>query len=41
MAFDERPAPLQWAGTAAVLLGLVINQGLLSPPRRNTVSTPV
>lgn len=41
MAFDERPAPLQWAGTAAVLLGLVINQGLLSPPRRKTVSTPV
>ena len=41
MAFDERPAPLQWAGTAAVLLGLVISQGLLSPPRRNTVSTPV
>lgn len=25
--FDERPLPLQWAGTAAVLLGLLINQG--------------
>lgn len=26
LAFDERPLPLQWLGTAAVLLGLVINQ---------------
>ena len=26
-AFDERPTPMQWAGTAAVLLGLLINQG--------------
>lgn len=33
VAFDERPAPLQWAGTAAVLLGLVVNQGLLLPKR--------
>ena len=24
--FGEVPLPLQWAGTAAVLLGLVINQ---------------
>jgi O-acetylserine/cysteine efflux transporter len=27
VAFGERPLPLQWAGTAAVLLGLLINQG--------------
>ena len=27
VAFDERPLPLQWVGTAAVLLGLLINQG--------------
>ena len=26
LVFDERPLPLQWAGTAAVLLGLLINQ---------------
>ena len=26
VAFGERPAPLQWAGGAAVLMGLVINQ---------------
>jgi len=26
-AFSEWPSPLQWAGTAAVLLGLGINQG--------------
>jgi len=26
VAFGEKPAPLQWAGCAAVLLGLVINQ---------------
>jgi O-acetylserine/cysteine efflux transporter len=29
MAFGERPSALQWLGTAAVLLGLLINQGLL------------
>jgi O-acetylserine/cysteine efflux transporter len=28
--FGEQPLPLQWLGTAAVLLGLLINQGLLS-----------
>jgi len=27
VVFGERPLPLQWAGTAAVLLGLLINQG--------------
>lgn len=27
--FGEQPLPLQWLGTAAVLLGLLINQGLL------------
>jgi O-acetylserine/cysteine efflux transporter len=25
--FGERPLPLQWLGTAGVLLGLLINQG--------------
>ena len=30
--FGEQPLPLQWAGTAAVLLGLLINQGLLRLP---------
>lgn len=29
MAFGERPLPLQWLGTAGVLLGLLVNQGLL------------
>ena len=29
VAFDEYPAPLQWAGTAAVLAGLLVNQGFL------------
>lgn len=28
--FGEQPLPLQWLGTAAVLLGLLINQGLLA-----------
>jgi O-acetylserine/cysteine efflux transporter len=28
LSFGERPSPAQWAGTAAVLLGLLINQGL-------------
>ncbi|MDM0049369.1 EamA family transporter [Variovorax sp. J22R115] len=28
VCFGERPSPAQWVGTAAVLLGLVINQGL-------------
>ena len=28
-AFGEQPTPLQWAGSAAVLLGLAVNQGLL------------
>lgn len=27
-AFGERPLPLQWLGSGAVLLGLVVNQGL-------------
>ncbi|MBN8504832.1 MAG: EamA family transporter [Burkholderiales bacterium] len=27
--FGEHPSPLQWLGTGAVLLGLLINQGLL------------
>lgn len=27
-AFGERPTPLQWAGSAAVLAGLAVNQGL-------------
>jgi O-acetylserine/cysteine efflux transporter len=27
VAFGERPLPLQWLGTVAVLLGLLINQG--------------
>lgn len=27
-AFDEWPQPLQWAGSAAVLAGLLVNQGL-------------
>lgn len=34
LAFDERPLPLQWAGTAAVLMGLVINQGAALLARR-------
>ncbi|MDM4768233.1 EamA family transporter [Pelomonas sp. SE-A7] len=34
VAFDEQPSPLQWAGTGAVLLGLVVNQGLLKLGRR-------
>lgn len=33
-AFGERPQPLQWLGTAAVLLGLLVNQGLLRSARR-------
>lgn len=28
--FGEQPLPLQWLGTAAVLLGLLINQGLIA-----------
>jgi O-acetylserine/cysteine efflux transporter len=28
LAFGERPSPAQWLGTAAVLAGLVINQGM-------------
>lgn len=28
VCFGERPSPAQWVGTAAVLLGLLINQGL-------------
>lgn len=31
--FGEWPSPLQWAGTAAVLLGLGINQGTSRRPR--------
>jgi O-acetylserine/cysteine efflux transporter len=41
VCFGERPSPAQWAGTAAVLLGLMINQGIavravawLRAPRR-------
>ncbi len=34
MAFGEQPQPLQWWGTAGVLLGLVINQDLLRRLRR-------
>ena len=30
VAFGEVPTPLQWTGTAAVLMGLVVNQGLLT-----------
>lgn len=30
LAFDERPSALQWLGTGGVLLGLVVNQGLLA-----------
>ncbi|WP_077034276.1 EamA family transporter [Pelomonas sp. KK5] len=33
-AFDERPSAMQWAGTAGVLLGLLVNQGLIKAPRR-------
>lgn len=32
-AFGERPNPAQWLGTAAVLLGLAINQGLAARVR--------
>ena len=34
IAFDEHPSPMQWAGTAAVLMGLVVNQGLLKKMMR-------
>ncbi|SEA57380.1 EamA family transporter [Variovorax sp. YR216] len=41
LCFGERPSPAQWLGTAAVLLGLMINQGfgartlaLLRDPKR-------
>lgn len=33
LAFGERPSPAQWLGTAAVLLGLAINQGLAARVR--------
>ena len=28
LSFGEHPSPAQWIGTAAVLMGLVVNQGL-------------
>ena len=34
VAFDEFPTPWQWAGTAAVLMGLVVNQGLFIRPNK-------